>query len=403
MAKTNIEFLNDIRAISSPTYQDRIPEATRNNIAEIANALDSYKPLANEFLDGLFNKIGMQLIASLSFEDPLKFMNKEKLTLGQDVEDMWVVEAQAMDYNPKGDKLFEITKPVVRAIYHRLDRRLMYKVTIYPKQLRNAFISEYGISKMYSTFMNTLTTADKLDTFIMKKQALSDYQIVKQGYYNITTPEVTNQTSADEFMIILRQTILRMSLPTKDYNKAKELQQSKKNQLKLLINMSELPKLDVYSLSKAFQKEFVEYQVEIIPLDNFGDLPNTQAILIDTRLPQVRDDILEMTNFFNPEGLYWQNYFHHWQLMSMSIWYNAVRLTTNDTENGVDKGSVVTEIKKGKDKGDFLLEYFNVQDGKQSKDPILTKKLSETLKPIVSSNMSETETNRVMEGLLNGK
>lgn len=47
--KGGVDILNAIRNDASPEYQERIPEATRNNIADIGNALLSYTPTMSEF------------------------------------------------------------------------------------------------------------------------------------------------------------------------------------------------------------------------------------------------------------------------------------------------------------------------------------------------------------------
>lgn len=47
--ETLVNAMNAIRSISTPTYQERIPQATKENISNIANPLLEYTPVMNEF------------------------------------------------------------------------------------------------------------------------------------------------------------------------------------------------------------------------------------------------------------------------------------------------------------------------------------------------------------------
>ena len=50
----SIGILNNIRTNASEEYQNRIPEATQENIVSIGNALATYTVLANEFWSSLY-------------------------------------------------------------------------------------------------------------------------------------------------------------------------------------------------------------------------------------------------------------------------------------------------------------------------------------------------------------
>ena len=52
-----ISILNTIRANNSAVYQERIPEATEQNMREVGNAILAYQACTNEFLDALVNRI----------------------------------------------------------------------------------------------------------------------------------------------------------------------------------------------------------------------------------------------------------------------------------------------------------------------------------------------------------
>ena len=47
---TNIEYLNGVRNLASEIYQDRIPVATKENLAEVTQAIHEYPSNKNEFI-----------------------------------------------------------------------------------------------------------------------------------------------------------------------------------------------------------------------------------------------------------------------------------------------------------------------------------------------------------------
>ena len=85
-----IDVLNAIRANASVSYQERIPEATKDNIKEIGNAMLSYQPTQNEFLSALVNRIARVIITSKSYTNPLKMFKKGTLEYGETVEEVFV-------------------------------------------------------------------------------------------------------------------------------------------------------------------------------------------------------------------------------------------------------------------------------------------------------------------------
>ena len=72
------EILNTIRDNASEMYQDRIPEATRNNITEIQEVMTdpNNAVVTNEFMHMLLNLVIKQVIHSKLFSDPLKSLKK---------------------------------------------------------------------------------------------------------------------------------------------------------------------------------------------------------------------------------------------------------------------------------------------------------------------------------------
>ena len=83
-----INIMNTIRANATPSYQERIPEATRDNIAAVANPLFTYSVTMNEFLHALVNRIGLTVVRNRDLRNPLAVLKQGDMPLGKDIEEI---------------------------------------------------------------------------------------------------------------------------------------------------------------------------------------------------------------------------------------------------------------------------------------------------------------------------
>ena len=72
-----ITILNTIRANSSALYQERVPSATRNNIAEIGTSVLAYESLTNEFVTALVQRICYTEVSNRRYRNPLAVLKSE--------------------------------------------------------------------------------------------------------------------------------------------------------------------------------------------------------------------------------------------------------------------------------------------------------------------------------------
>ena len=77
----NIQFANAVRKEASAQYQERIPVATQENIAEVTEAIMGYPNAKNEFIDVLTNKVSQVKFMNKLFNNPYKFFKKRFITI----------------------------------------------------------------------------------------------------------------------------------------------------------------------------------------------------------------------------------------------------------------------------------------------------------------------------------
>ena len=132
-----IELLNTIRDNASQAYQDRVPEATRNNIEEVGEAITDLNNAVvyNEFIDTLANMIYAPMLIKKSWSNPLGKFKKGKKTFGDTVEEVYNNFIKAQTYDQTGAGLLTRKLPDTKTVFHRMNRKDTYTLTDSPEGL----------------------------------------------------------------------------------------------------------------------------------------------------------------------------------------------------------------------------------------------------------------------------
>lgn len=324
---TNITTLNTIWENASTDYQDRVPLATRNNIQAVGNAILNYSATTNEFLNALVNRISLTIISSKMANNKLAMFKKGMLEYGADVEEIFVKMAQASQFNVATSEaeVFKRKKPDVLANFHRVNREDQYKVTIEEAQIKRAFLSSDGLGKLVAGIINSLYSGDAYDEYILMKQLVADYFTNVTAAKYIESPKVTDQASAKELMRKIKQTSTDFTFMETGFNPRGVLTKSEKDEQVLLIHKNVDTLVDTELLAWAFHGGNFDANIQKVVVDDFGGLANTQAVLVDKGFFMVWDKLYKTTSQYNAEGMYWNYWLHHHQLLSTSQFQNAVQ------------------------------------------------------------------------------
>ncbi len=332
----SIGILNNIRANASAEYQERIPEATQQNIANIGNALQTYTLLYNEFASALMNKIGKTLLEQKLFKNRLSRFKSGTVLNQQDVEEIFIEMAKAEgSYDKEGrNPLGRRNPPDIKAIYHRQNRQDYYVVSIGDIDFVRVFRSEATLDSFISALINSVYSGAEYDEWQAMKNLLATYD----GYATVDVPqpnttiytETTDLTfsaadAAKTFVKQLRKVVMDMTFASTNFNKAGVMTWSKPENLVLLVNKDVLTEVDVEVLSKAYNMGKTNIQIEVIPMDDFGSLENTYGILIDKDWFRVFDTLSHMEPQRNAQGLFTNYFYHIHQILSASTFKQAVR------------------------------------------------------------------------------
>lgn len=338
----NLEtLLNTIRANATTTYQERIPEATRDNLESIRYAMidDNNIMVANEFMSTLLNKLVKSVVHTKMFSNPLKGLKKGTKPLGDTIEEIYNNFLKGVQYEGKtaGQTLLERNLPDTKTVYHRMNYQLQYPVTVSREQLSKAFASYNALESYITGIINSLYNSAELDEFANMKQLLKS-ALDKGALKKITVEDPTvSDAKGKKFIKEVKTVSDLMTFPSDQFNSYLAVQEtdekpivtfSRKSEQILIIDTATNVSLNVDVLASLFNMSVAEFNdTKKIVIDTFPDA-NVRACLVDEAFFQIYDDLFTITSFYNGKGLYTNYYLNVWQTQAYSVLVNGVAFTT---------------------------------------------------------------------------
>lgn len=339
-----IELLNTIRDNASQAYQDRVPEATRNNIEEVGEAITDLNNAVvyNEFVNTLANMIYAPMLIKKSWSNPLGKFKKGKKTFGDTVEEIYNNFIKAKTFDQSGAGLLSRELPDTKTVFHRMNRKDTYQLTDSPEALAKAFKSYEGVAEYIQNLFTTIRNSAELDEYILMRQLIAQaYEANAMVVVPVADP-LASKANADEFIKTVKTVSGAMKFPNSDWNAYLTAQSS---DIKPIVTFSNLDEqvflvdnatnvsVAVDSLAYAFNKSILEWnetQKEVI--DAFP-INGMVAALVDRNFFQVYDDLFTFREFENGLGLYRNHYLHVWQTLGFSPLTNAVAFVVASDQN----------------------------------------------------------------------
>lgn len=359
----SISVLNNIRDNASQEYQERIPEATQQNIQTVGYALETYTPLYNEFSTALLCKIGKTMVESKLFQNRLARFKSGTIVSAQDVEEIFVEMAKAEGaFDPQGKNPLGRRETVQdHVVYHRENRADKYVVTIGDLDFRRVFRSEATLDAYITKKINALYSGANKDEFLVMVNLLATYD----GYFDYEVPAIKRHEDyntdviftgyseydgeideyvpsfidacknpgealafqAKSFAKTVRKAVMDVTLDSStQFNKAGVETWAEAKDLVLLVNKDMLAEMDVEVLAKAMNIEKTDINVtSIIPMANFGTMDGCMGLLIDKDFFRVWDTLSHMEPQRNADGLFTNYFYHVRQIVSCSPFKTAIR------------------------------------------------------------------------------
>ena len=357
-----IEILNTIRDNASQAYQDRVPEATRNNIEEVGEAITDLNNAVvyNEFVTTLANMIYAPMLIKKSWQNPLGKFKKGKKTFGDTVEEVYNNFIKAQTFDQTGAGLLTRSLPDTKVVFHRMNRQDSYVLTDSPEALAKAFKSYEGVAEYLENLFTTIRNSAELDEYVLMRQLFEEaYNNNAMVVVAVEDPQAS-EANAKAFIKAVKTVSGDMVFANSNNNAYLTAQStdnkpivtfSKKDEQILIVDNPTDVTCNIDVLASAFNKSVVEFndtQKEVIdafPVDGMI------AALVDRNFFQVYDDLFTFREFENGLGLYRNHILHVWQTLGYSILCNAVAFVVGKNENSdsdiSDEFTVTYTLKTG--------------------------------------------------------
>jgi len=333
--------LDRIRKNASPAYQARIPEATQAGVQATMQALMKYRPLRNEFIDALVNRIGLVIAQNNSWSNPLAEFKRGMMPFGDTIEEYHVGLIKAKSYNHDQESternLFGTHRTEVQTNFHTINREDKYILTVDNPALSRAFLETNGLTNFVSQMMDSFTTSDNWDEFLLTCQLFSEYEY-NNGFFKVQVPDVAAPTSTEADAKVLLRNIRAMAdnltFISSRYNPAGMPMSAQRSDLLLFVSPEANAAIDVEALAGAFNITSAQAHGRIIPIpqDQFK-IKGLQAILTTKEFFVIADTLFETAQMWNPDNLQNNQWLHHHQIVSASRFVPAVMFTSEVVEH----------------------------------------------------------------------
>lgn len=367
------DILNVTRSEIGGTYADQIPAAVKagdtlpnGRIATQADSITSlrgigeimmtYQPLQNAFLSALVNRIGRVIITSRLYENPWAGFKKGILEYGETIEEIFVNIAKPYQYEPAvaENEVFKRRIPDVHASFHSMNYQKYYPTTVSNDQLRQAFLSWQGITDLIGKIIEQVYTGANYDEFLVMKYMIAQAALKGKIYpVNIQAVTANNARSVTTTMVAQAK---KLSYMSSQYNFAGVKTYTDPKFLYMILTTDVESIFDVEVLALSFNMNKAELIGRQIGVDGFGiideerlaeifaDDPYTSyvpfteeqkaalstiaGLMVDESWFMIIDNYYNMTEIYNPQGLYWNYFYHVWKTFSISPFSNAVLFTS---------------------------------------------------------------------------
>ena len=357
-----IELLNTIRDNASQAYQDRVPEATRSNIAEVGEAITDLNNAVvyNEFINTLANMIYAPMLIKKSWSNPLGKFKKGKKTFGDTVEEVYNNFIKAQTYDQTGAGLLTRKLPDTKVVFHRMNRQDSYVLTDSPEALAKAFKSYEGVSEYLQNLFTAIRNSAELDEYVIMRELLAEaYDSGAMKAVAVADPQ-KSEANAKAFIKAVKTVSGDMTFPNSNWNGYLEVQSadnkpiitfSNRDEQVLLIDNATDVACDVDVLAYAFGRDLLRFNTEVKQIVDAFPIEGMIAALVDSNFFQVYDDLFTFREFENGLGLYRNHILHVWQTIGFSTLVNSVAFIVSEDMNSdgdiADEYTVTYTLKTG--------------------------------------------------------
>lgn len=346
LAASSAQIINGIRAQLPASAQEQIPVVQgRDDLEQVGKTLSGNPGLMSDFAGALMLQVALRVIKSAVFYNRFRQLKKGTIEYGNTVEEIFVDIIKAVEYDAaKGpERELARTLPSVNAVFHPINWRVMYPLTIDDADLARAFRTEEGLRDLIERLIASLHTSAEIDDMLLVK-----YLLIKAITAGELAPVAVDPGDTKALAKAVRSTAAKMSYPSSAYNRDGRFTSSNPDDLVIIIDAEGQAELDVEVLASAFNMDKANVLDHVIVIDSFSEFDNSRfdrveadyleevtdeelalltgvrAVVLDTGWFQLYDNELQLRETQVGSGLYRNYWLHTWKIVSSSPYHNAV-------------------------------------------------------------------------------
>ena len=342
------QSLNALRELSSTIYHEYVPVIDDStDISAFAQPILEYPVVYNEFCDVLVNKLVYSQFETMTFNNPLRVLEGDRIPLGYAGEHVYTNPAQARGFNVNDFAGLLIKYEAdVKVEYHTVNSDVQYCVTVARQQLKKAMTSWDNLAEFITQLSNSLYNGCYIDEFRWTKNIISGAYKENRGVIQQISA-VSSADTAKAFVEKARELFLNFQLPSNSFNAwAKNggagrpiTTWSRPEDIVMVVRNDVRAKLDVEVLASAFNIDKATLLGNIITVDNFDSYDDEgnkvfdgSAIvggLFDKAWFKIKTQDMFMENFYNANNRTMQYYLNVIRMYNMSLFANGVIFATS--------------------------------------------------------------------------
>lgn len=327
---TNANILKAVVQEMNFDVQNHLPADVSDNLQEVYDIMLNYAPVRNAIVPALINRIGLQTVDSISWRNPLARYKKEPIRYGETHEETYVNMCKGYVYDDRAsyELAFRQYQSYIMSMFHNVNLKIQYPVTVTYDNLRTAFTSEYGIRDMIQAKMESAITGANWDEYLAMRDLINvGYE--KQVLPCKTVKAVTDEASAKALLTDIKEAVGNFGFPLPTNNTAGATSHSKPESLIWITTPRVNAQISVEALAYAFHLDRADVEVQTVIVDSFAN-DAIQGVLADVRFFNVRDQFREMSDQRLANVLSWNYFYTMVEMISASPFY-PIRVFTTDS------------------------------------------------------------------------
>ena len=346
--RTSLNAIRETSIVEGTLYHQYVPEILPDtDIGSFAAPIVADQTIANEFMSRLVKRIVYTIVEAKLFRNKLEVLKGTDLPLGAIGEELYInpIKGRRFDVDDFAGLLAKYDIDL-KAQFPAVNTDIQYPVSVSRAKLKSAFTSWGDLESFITGVTNAMYNAAYIDEYRFIKNLVGNAYRTNSIQMQ-TVSAVTSADTAKALVKALRNAYLSFQEPTSANNAWAKVggygnavvTWSNPEDIYVLVRNDILTELDVEVLASAFNMDKADLMGRVIGVDNFDKYDEDgnktfdgSAIvcgIFDKAWFRIKDQDLEMDEFYNPNNRVWNMYLNKVSMYQYSMFANGLLMVTS--------------------------------------------------------------------------